>query len=180
MGESAKMDQDFRNILREKEIDAITIATPDHWHAPMAIAALQAGKHVYWKSRAVTIRRSALLVQSQKKVRQVGADGHPTALERHTRSKSWTVSQRRDWTCLPGQGLVLQCAQIDRDGQGRAPVSTADWDLWQGPAPRALTPTTFSPTRHWFELYGNRRSTEQRTHEIDVCRWALGRIFQND
>src|SRR6202041_1258738 len=47
MGESAATDKDFRRILEQKEVDAITIATPDHWHAPMAIAALEAGKHVY-------------------------------------------------------------------------------------------------------------------------------------
>ena len=44
MGEAPKTDQDFRNILREKEVDAITIATPDHWHAPMAIAGLAGGQ----------------------------------------------------------------------------------------------------------------------------------------
>src|SRR5437879_2574016 len=46
-GESPAMDKDFRAILEQKDVDAITIATPDHWHAPMAIAGLQAGKHVY-------------------------------------------------------------------------------------------------------------------------------------
>jgi predicted dehydrogenase len=47
MGETAAREKDFRKILEQKDVDAITIATPDHWHAPMAIAALQAGKHVY-------------------------------------------------------------------------------------------------------------------------------------
>src|SRR5579864_8094069 len=47
MGEAPTTDKDFRNILAHKDVDAITIATPDHWHAPMAIAGLQAGKHVY-------------------------------------------------------------------------------------------------------------------------------------
>src|SRR6201987_3041501 len=47
MGESPAADKDFRKILEQKDVDAITIATPDHWHAPMAIAGLQAGKHVY-------------------------------------------------------------------------------------------------------------------------------------
>src|SRR5271156_3161937 len=47
MGEAPATDKDFRHILQQKNVDAITIATPDHWHAPMAIAGLQAGKHVY-------------------------------------------------------------------------------------------------------------------------------------
>src|SRR5260221_2327208 len=47
MGEAAVAEKDFRRILEQKDVDAITIATPDHWHAPMAIAGLQAGKHVY-------------------------------------------------------------------------------------------------------------------------------------
>ena len=68
MGEAPKTDQDFRNILRDKEIDAITIATPDHWHAPMAIAGLEAGKHVYVeKPCSHNPAEGAMLVQAQKK-----------------------------------------------------------------------------------------------------------------
>ena len=51
MGEAPAADKDFRKVLEQKDVDAITIATPDHWHTPLAIAGLQAGKHVYLEDR---------------------------------------------------------------------------------------------------------------------------------
>src|SRR6266478_3411335 len=67
-GESPATDQDFRKILEQKDVDAITIATPDHWHAPMAIAGLQAGKHVYVeKPCSHNPAEGAMLVEAQQK-----------------------------------------------------------------------------------------------------------------
>src|SRR5215468_3715843 len=68
MGEAPATDKDFRTILNRKEVDAITIATPDHWHTPMAIAGLQAGKHVYVeKPCSHNPAEGALLVEAQRK-----------------------------------------------------------------------------------------------------------------
>src|SRR6516162_8292417 len=68
MGEAPSTEKDFRKILERKDVDAITIATPDHWHAPMAIAALEAGKHVYVeKPCSHNPAEGALLVEAQKK-----------------------------------------------------------------------------------------------------------------
>ena len=67
-GESPAMDKDFRAILEQKDVDAITIATPDHWHAPMAIAGLQAGKHVYVeKPCSHNPAEGQILLQAQQK-----------------------------------------------------------------------------------------------------------------
>src|SRR5258708_12106321 len=68
MGETPATEKDFRNLLALKEIDAITIATPDHWHAPMAIAGLQAGKPVYvQKPRSHNPAKGLILIQAHKK-----------------------------------------------------------------------------------------------------------------
>ena len=68
MGEAAGSEKDFRKILEQKDVDAITIATPDHWHAPMAIAGLQAGKHVYVeKPCSHNPAEGEMLVQAQQK-----------------------------------------------------------------------------------------------------------------
>ncbi len=68
MGEAPATEKDFRKILELKDVDAITIATPDHWHTPMAIAGLQAGKHVYVeKPCSHNPAEGALLVEAQKK-----------------------------------------------------------------------------------------------------------------
>ena len=67
MGYSTASSKDFREILAQKEVDAITIAAPDHWHAPMAIAGLQAGKHVYVeKPCSHNPAEGALLVEAQR------------------------------------------------------------------------------------------------------------------
>jgi predicted dehydrogenase len=68
MGEPATEERDFREILELKDVEAITIATPDHWHTPMAIAALQAGKHVYVeKPCSHNPAEGAMLVEAQQR-----------------------------------------------------------------------------------------------------------------
>src|SRR6202035_1638813 len=93
-GESPATDKDFRAILEQKDVDAITIATPDHWHAPMAIAGLQAGKHVYLeKPCSHNPAEGEMLVRAQQKYRKLGQMGAqhtpppptpPHTTQRHT------------------------------------------------------------------------------------------------
>ena len=179
MGEAPKTDQDFRNILKEKEVDAITIATPDHWHAPMAIAGLQAGKHVYVeKPCSHNAAEGAMLVQAQKKhgkLVQMGTQQrssphtieivdriHNGEIGRAYMAKAWYVNVRKSI------------------GVGKeAPVPPQlNWDLWQGPAPRRAYTDNIQPYNwHWFKVYGTGETLNNGTHEIDVCRWALGVDF---
>jgi len=90
MGEAPAIEKDFRNLLALKEIDAITIATPDHWHAPMAIAGVQAGKHVYVeKPCSHNPAEGFMLIEAQKKtgkLMQMVRSNDP----RRTPSRSWT------------------------------------------------------------------------------------------
>ncbi|HTM17745.1 MAG TPA: Gfo/Idh/MocA family oxidoreductase [Terracidiphilus sp.] len=179
MGEAPKTDQDFRNILRDKEVDAITIATPDHWHAPMAIAGLEAGKHVYVeKPCSHNPAEGVMLVQAQKKYGKLVQMGTQQRSSPHTieivdrihngdigrayMAKAWYVNVRKSI------------------GVGKeAPVpSQLNWDLWQGPAPRRAYTDNIQPYNwHWFKVYGTGETLNNGTHEIDVCRWALGVDF---
>jgi len=179
MGEAPKTDQDFRNILKDKEIDAITIATPDHWHAPMAIAGLEAGKHVYVeKPCSHNPAEGAMLVQAQKKYGKLVQMGTQQRSSAHTieivdrihngeigrayMAKAWYVNTRKSI------------------GHGKeAPVPPQlNWDLWQGPAPRRAYTDNIQPYNwHWFKIYGTGETLNNGTHEIDVCRWALGAEF---
>jgi len=179
MGEAPKTDQDFRNILRDKEIDAITIATPDHWHAPMAIAGLEAGKHVYVeKPCSHNPAEGVMLVQAQKKYGKLVQMGTQQRSSPHTieivdrihngdigrayMAKAWYVNTRKSI------------------GIGKeAPVPPQlNWDLWQGPAPRRTYTDNIQPYNwHWFKIYGTGETLNNGTHEIDVCRWALGVDF---
>jgi predicted dehydrogenase len=179
MGEAPAMEGDFRKILAMKDIDAITIATPDHWHTPMAILGLQAGKHVYVeKPCSHNPAEGALLVEAQlkyKKLVQMGTQQrssphtieivekiHDGAIGRAYFAKAWYSNTRKSI----GIGKVVPVpAQLN-------------WDLWQGPAPRQQYKDNVQPYNwHWFRTWGTGEALNNGTHEVDVCRWALGVDF---
>ena len=176
MGEAPATGQDFRKILEQKNVDAITIASPDHWHTPMAIAGLQAGKHVYVeKPCSHNPAEGALLVEAQQKYGKLVQMGTQQRSSPHTIeaiekiragaigrpyfAKAWYVNDRKSI----GTGKEV-------------PVPPQlDWDLWQGPAPRRPYKDNVHPYNwHWFRIYGTGETLNNGTHEVDVCRWALG------
>ena len=175
MGEAPATEKDFRKILEQKDVDAISIASPDHWHTPMAIAGLEAGKHVYVeKPCSHNPAEGALLVEAQKKYGKVVQMGtqqrssphsieivekiHGGLIGRAYYAKAWYSNTRKSI------------------GTGKpAPVpAQLDWDLWQGPAPRRPYTDNVQPYNwHWFRTYGTGEALNNGTHEVDVCRWAL-------
>ena len=176
MGEAPAAEKDFRKILEQKNVDAITVATPDHWHTPIAIAALQAGKHVYVeKPCSHNPAEGALLVEAQQKYGKLVQMGtqqrssphtieivgkiHAGLIGRPYYAKAWYTNTRKSI----GVGKEI-------------PVPPQlDWDLWQGPAPRRPYRSNVHPYNwHWFRIYGTGETLNNGTHEVDVCRWALG------
>ena len=175
MGESPAAEKDFRAILQQKEVDAITIATPDHWHAPMSIAALEAGKHVYVeKPCSHNPAEGAMLVAAQKKYGKLVQMGTQQRSSPHTIE---IIEKIR--TGLIGRPYYAKAWYSNTRksiGTGHeAPVPPQlDWDLWQGPAPRRPYRDNIHPYNwHWFKIYGTGETLNNGTHEVDVCRWAL-------
>jgi len=177
MGSAPAASQDFRRVLDQKDVDAVTIATPDHWHTPMAIEALKAGKHVYVeKPCSHNPAEGALLLEATQKFSklkvQMGTQQrssphtieivnriHSGEIGRPYYAKAWYVNTRKSI------------------GYGKpAPVPPQlDWDLWQGPAPRQLYKDNVQPYNwHWFRIWGTGETLNNGTHEVDICRWALG------
>ena len=179
MGESPKTDQDFRNILREKEIDAITIATPDHWHAPMALAALQAGKHVYLeKPCSHNPAEGALLVQAQKKYGKLVQMGTQQRSSAHTIEIVDRIHNGEIGRAYLAKAWYSNVRKSIGTGKEAPVPPQLNWDLWQGPVPRRTYTDNIQPYNwHWFKLYGTGEALNNGTHEIDVCRWALGTEF---
>ena len=176
LGYAPATERDFRNVLGIKEVDAITIATPDHWHTPMAILALQAGKHVYVeKPCSHNPAEGALLVAAQQKYGKLVQMGTQQRSSPHTIE---IVEKIHDG--LIGRPYYARCWYVNTRksiGIGKdAPVpATLDWELWQGPAPRAPYKDNLQPYNwHWFRTYGTGETLNNGTHEVDVCRWALG------
>lgn len=171
-----KVEKDFRKLLEKDDIDVITIATPEHWHAPMAIMAMQAGKHVFIeKPCSHNPHENELLVAAQKKTGKLCQMGNQqrssiTSLKAITEiregiigdvyyGKAWYSNQRGSI----GNGKVVEVP------------NTLDWELWQGPAPREDYRDNVHPYNwHWFKSWGTGEIHNNGTHEIDICRWALG------
>ncbi len=176
MGEAPIAEQDFRKVLEQKNIDAITIATPDHWHAPMAIAGLQAGKHVYVeKPCSHNPAEGELLVRAQQKY---GKQVQMGTQQRSSPHSIEVVQKIRDGVIgKPYFGKAWYSNTRKSIGTGKeAPVPPQlDWDLWQGPVPRRTYRDNVHPYNwHWFKIYGTGETLNNGTHEVDVCRWALG------
>ncbi|MGB5818729.1 MAG: Gfo/Idh/MocA family oxidoreductase [Saonia sp.] len=176
IGYVPKVVKDFRKILEDKDVDAVFIATPEHWHAPMAIMALQAGKHVYVeKPCSHNPYENELLVAAQKKY------GKKVQMGNQQRSAETTIKAieeiREGIIGIVHKGQAYYSNDRKSIGNGKKVVvpGTLDWDLWQGPAPKEDYRDNIHPYNwHWFRTWGTGEIHNNGTHEIDICRWALG------
>ena len=172
---------DIRKLLENKDIDAISIATPNHSHTLQAIWSLQAGKHVYCeKPCSHNIFESKQIVAAARKYNNivqhgVNARSHGGPME--------AVGKMRDGLIgdvYMARGLCFK--RRDTIGVARPePVPAGvHYDLWLGPAPkREFTKNRFHYTWHWFWDYGNGDFGNQGIHELDIARWGLGVRYPN-
>ena len=179
---SPKLENDIRKVLADKNVDAIFNATPDHWHTPGSIMAMQAGKHVYVeKPCSHNMNENELLVEASKKYNRVVQMGN------QQRSSSHSIEIiNKIHKGLIGKAYKAVAFYTNKRGrvpnQQPAPVPGGlDWDLFQGPAPRrAYTSETWNYNWHWYGWdYGTGEAGNNGTHEIDIARWALQVDFPN-
>lgn len=178
-GKTPKGERDFRNMLQASDVDAVVIATPDHWHAPAAIMAMQAGKHVYLeKPTSHNPAENDMLVRTALKTGMVVQVGN----------------QRRSWPNVIAGIDEVRSGNIGNVryakawytnnrpsiGIGKpAPVPEwLDWDLWQGPAPRREFHDNYIHYNwHWFKHWGTGEALNNGTHFVDLLRWGLDTAY---
>lgn len=174
-GQQPAEEKDFRKMLELKDIDAITIATPEHWHAPMAIMGLQAGKHVYVeKPCSHNPAEGELLVEAKRKYGKLVQMGNQQRSSQHTIEAIGKIRDGVIGKVYFGKAWYSN----DRGSIGvgkKVPVPDyLDWDLWQGPAPRRPYKDNVHPYNwHWFWHWGTGETLNNGTHEVDFCRWAM-------
>ncbi|MFC1762953.1 Gfo/Idh/MocA family protein [Planctomycetota bacterium] len=178
-GHAPVLMQDYRQALEDKDIDALIIATPDHWHAPMTIEAVKAGKHAFVeKPCSHNPHEGELVVAAMKKhgkLVQMGSQRRSTTLttkmvEDIRKGIIGEVRHAKTWYARNRGPIGF--------GKVTRPPSELNFDLWQGPAPRTQYRDNIHPYNwHWFWNWGTGEALNNGTHELDVARWALGEEY---
>ncbi|MGN6601302.1 MAG: Gfo/Idh/MocA family protein [Ginsengibacter sp.] len=175
-GKRPKAIKDFRTILDDKDIHAVSIATPDHWHTPAAILALSTGKQVYVeKPCGHNPEEGEMLVAAQKKYRHLVQMGNQRRSWPNINEAMKLIHDGIIGEVYYGKGWYANNRGPIGHGKVVAVPSNLDWQLWQGPAPREdYRDNLVHYNWHWFWNWGTGESCNNGTHEIDCMRWALG------
>ena len=171
-----KKYSDIRKLLENKEVDAVSIATPNHWHTLASIWALQAGKHVsVEKPCCHNFFEGRKLVEAAEKYKLIVQDGAEQRSNPCARSMADYLHSGKLGEVYMAKGLCYKW----RDTIGKTPEEPVpagvDYDLWLGPAPkRPFTKNRFHYNWHWNWDFGNGDMGNQGVHEMDIARWGLG------
>jgi len=170
----AKGYKDYRELLERKDIDAVVIATPDHWHALPMIHACEAGKDVYVeKPLSLTIEEGRAMVNAARRYNRVVQVGTQQRAGAHFRyvvelirsGRIGKIKEARTWFGPQGSGKWTP---------DEAPPSGLDWDMWLGPAPFVpYNQSRFRAFRRFWDYSGG-ALTDWGTHLIDIVHWATG------
>jgi predicted dehydrogenase len=176
-GGRAQGHQDFRQVLDRKDVDAVIVAVPDHWHALMTIAACSAGKDVYCeKPLSLTVVDGRKMVTAARKYNRVVQTG----------SQQRSGSHYAQAVKLIQDGGIGEVHRIEAGMQrnifpglkptemANGPIPTFDWDTWLGPAPkRAFDPFRCIYNFRWFWDYSGGQMTNWGAHHLDIARWIV-------
>ena len=175
-GRSPECVQDIRKLLENKTVDAIVVATPDHWHALGTIWGCQAGKHVYVeKPVSHNVVEGRRMVDAARRFNRVVQTGTQSRSAPHMIEAIAYVQSGKLGTVHMARAFNSQLRRrVNAVADGKAPASL-DWDIWQGPAPeRPFNSNRYSYGWRWYWDYGTGDMGNDGVHDIDIARWGLG------
>ncbi len=172
----AKSTTDMRRIFDDKEVQAVVVATPDHWHAPASILACNAGKHVYVeKPCSHNFIEGAMLVQAARKNNVVVQHGTQSRSNRQIVNAIQMIKEGAIGDVLMAKAWNIQRrSNIGKSAPSQAPEHV-DYDSWIGPAEYLpYQSNRFHYSWHWWHNFGTGDIGNDGAHEIDIARWGLG------
>lgn len=165
---------DYRELLEKEKPDVVTIGTPDHWHVPIAIAALKSGAHVYCeKPLTLTIdegKQIRKVVEETGKVFQVGTQQRSS---KGTFLTAIAIVQSGRLGKNVNAYVAIGGAPGDGPFENTAAPEDLDWDMWVGPAPKAEYSEERRRFFRWYFDYSGGKMTDWGAHHIDIAQWAL-------
>lgn len=172
----AKTFRDLRKLLEDKEIDAVSLATPNHWHALGSIWAMQAGKDAYVeKPASFDPWESGKMIEAARKYQRMVQVGSQSRSMPHKREAVQLLRSGAIGEVYMARAVVFKRRKsIGHQSDGPTPPNV-DWNLFRGPAPmRPFNALRFKYNWHWFWDTGNGDAGNQGAHQVDVARWGLG------
>lgn len=174
-GQKATVYQDIRKLLEDKDIDAVSLALPIHWHALASIWAMQAGKDVYVeKPVSHNVSEGRRMEEAARKYNCICQAGTQSRSAGAVQDAIRHIHDGRIGTVTLARGLCYKRREsIGMKAESPVPANV-DYDLWLGPAPkRAFNPNRFHYNWHWMWDYGAGDLGNQGIHQMDIARWAL-------
>jgi predicted dehydrogenase len=181
-GKAPKYEKDIRKVIENKDIDIVSIATPNHWHALMAVWAMEAGKDVYCEKPAThNVREGAIMTAAARKYKRICQVGTQSRSNPGMRDAVAYVQSGKIGKVDLAIGLCYKPrGSIGKVAGPQEPPKTMDYDLWCGPAPlkapqRKTGNGTVHYDWHWIWDFGNGDLGNQGVHEMDKARWGLNK-----
>lgn len=179
-GKPVEQVADMRKLIESKNVDVVSIATPNHWHALGGIWAIQAGKDVYVeKPVSHNVFEGRQFVEAARKYKKIVQTGT------QSRSSRTGIGAAVDWVKAGNLGKIVIARglcykprpSIGKVDGPQTPPADVNYDLWSGPAPLLpIMRKKFHYDWHWIWAYGNGDLGNQGIHQMDICRWFLGEM----
>jgi predicted dehydrogenase len=166
----------FEDVIGDKSVDACIIATPHHWHAPIALAAMQLGKDVYIeKPISHVFNEGPLIIAAAKKYGRVVQQGSQMRSSPVTAKARKLLDDGIIGKVMVARAWTAETRSVAKPQPDGEPPAGVDYDRWLGPAPkRPFNPHRFHATWRMFRDYGNGEIGDDGIHDLDMAAWGLG------